>query len=115
MFLKINDFFACQGNNSLFFMFIEFRKLFASIHKVTLKIGMGLYKEDQLLQCHSQQYEFIRMGLGTRCVQLWIGSTEQPGEQCYENGLFCLLITYCQHPQSVNKIITTVNSGPVIG
>ena len=32
MFLKINDFFACQDNN-LFFMFIEFRKLFASIHK----------------------------------------------------------------------------------
>ena len=33
MFLKINDFFACQDNNSLFFMFIEFRKLFASIYK----------------------------------------------------------------------------------
>ena len=46
MFLKINDFFACQDNNSSFFMFLEFRKLFASIHKVTLKTGMGLYKED---------------------------------------------------------------------
>ena len=33
MFLKINDFFACQDNNSLFFLFIESRKLFASIHK----------------------------------------------------------------------------------
>ena len=33
MFLRINDFFACQDNNSLFFMFIEFRKLFASVHK----------------------------------------------------------------------------------
>ena len=32
MFLKINDFFACQDNNSIFFMFTEFRK-FASIHK----------------------------------------------------------------------------------
>ena len=29
MFLKINDSFTCQDNN----MFIEFRKLFASIHK----------------------------------------------------------------------------------
>ena len=26
------------------------------------------------------------MDLGTGCVQLWIGSTESPGEQCYENG-----------------------------
>ena len=33
MFLNINDFFACQDNNCLFFMFIEFRKLFASNHK----------------------------------------------------------------------------------
>ena len=33
MFLKINDFFACQDNNSLFFVFIEFGELFASIHK----------------------------------------------------------------------------------
>ena len=33
MFLEINDFFACQDNNSLIFMFIEFRRLFASIHK----------------------------------------------------------------------------------
>ena len=47
---------------------------------------MGLYKEDYLLQFHSQQYKFIRMDLGTGCVQLWIGSTEQQGEQCYEYG-----------------------------
>ena len=33
MFLKINDFFACQVNNSIFFMFIEFGELFASVHK----------------------------------------------------------------------------------
>ena len=30
--------------------------------------------------------ESIRMDLGTGCVQPWIGFTEQPGEQCYENG-----------------------------
>ena len=35
MFLKINDFFACQDNASLFFMFIEFRKLSASVHKLS--------------------------------------------------------------------------------
>ena len=33
MFLKINDFFAFQDNNSLFSKFIEFRTLFAFVHK----------------------------------------------------------------------------------
>ena len=33
MFLKINDFYVFLDNNILFFMFIELRKLFASIDK----------------------------------------------------------------------------------
>ena len=38
MFLKTNDFFVYQVNNSLFFIFFEFRALFASIHKVALNV-----------------------------------------------------------------------------
>ena len=55
-------------------------------------------------------------------MQLRIGSTEQPGEQCYENGnnnnnnsFILSLDNILSTPQSVNKIITTVNSGAVIG
>ena len=47
MFLKINDFFACQDNNSLFLCLLNLGNcLLLFINKVTLKTGMGLYRED---------------------------------------------------------------------
>ena len=80
---------------------------------------MGLCKEDKTSTVSFAAVWIYKNGLRYRCVQRWIGFPEQPGQQCYENGnnnsSFCLLITYCQHLQSVNEIITTVNSGPVIG
>ena len=47
MFLKINEFFACQDNNSLFLRLLNLGNcLLLFINKVTLKTGIGLYKED---------------------------------------------------------------------
>ena len=43
MFLKINDFFACQDNNSLFLCLFNLENcLLLFINKVTLKTEMGL-------------------------------------------------------------------------
>ena len=48
MFLKINDFFACQENNSFFSSCLLNlgNCLLLFINKVTLKTGMELYMED---------------------------------------------------------------------
>ena len=47
MFLKLHDFFAFQDNNSLFLCLLNLGNcLLLFINKVTLKAGMGLYKED---------------------------------------------------------------------
>ena len=56
------------------------------------------------------------MDLGTGCVQLWIGFTEQPWGHCNENGNNNnSFIMSLDNILSVNEIITTVNSGAVIG
>ena len=60
------------------------------------------------------------MDLGTACVQLWIGSAEQPGERCYENGnnnnsFILSLDNTLSTPPIRLRDITTVNSDQVIG
>ena len=51
----------------------------------------------------------------------WIRSAEVRGDRRLEKGnttttvSVCLLLFWCQHLQSANKIITTVNSDPLIG
>ena len=79
------------------------------------------YKNRQNCACARKTLQTQRGRMhGTGCVWQWFRTAEPLGERRYGNWnthsvSFCLLNLSCQQLQSANKIVITVNSGPLIG